>query len=50
MWISVNSVWLRLQNKCMTFFDLTIIEHMYLVLFVKSLICKRRKSSGYNNE
>ena len=50
MWISVNSFWLRLHNKCMIFFELTIIEYMYLVLFVKSLICKRRKSSSYNNE
>ena len=50
MWISLNSGWLRLHSKCMIFVDLTIIEYMYLILFVKSLICKRRKSSGYNSQ
>ena len=38
MWISVNRFWLRLHNTCVIFFDLTFIECMYLVLFVKYLI------------
>ena len=50
MWISVNIGWLRLNSKCMQFVDLTIIEYMHLILFVKSLICKRRNSSGYNSK
>ena len=35
MWLSVNSCWLRLHSKCMIFVDLTIIECIYLILFVK---------------
>ena len=50
MWISVNSCWLRLHSKCMIFFDLTVIEYMYIIIFVKYLICKRRKSSDYNSQ
>ena len=47
MWISVNICWLRLNSKCMKFVDLTIIEYMHLILFVKSLICKRRNSRAF---
>ena len=32
MWISVNCFWLRLHNKCMIFFDLTIVEYMCDIL------------------
>ena len=39
-----------LHSKCMIFVDLTMIEYMYLILFANSLICKRRKSSGYNSQ